>query len=1581
MTKNPDSKHLTAAPSGNSRSRPFFPAAPVRVQTKLTVNEPGDRFEKEADAVADKVISRKAESPAFISRSVSPAPVQRDETEEPVGTEEIDALAVTSIQRKCAACGAEDDDRHEAEGVQRQGESSPPAVSDSLAQSIDRRKGSGSPMQSDTREFMESSMGADFSGVRIHNDQEAAGMSNSIRAQAFTIGQDIYFNANQYNPSSDSGKHLLAHELTHVMQQNSGIHARQIQRAPGDCITGNKEGTGKQIAPDKMGNIYKIWSTWHATDVTIQGNIRRVFPLWLTWRYGSKLDETQRKSAIDTYIIVSRPYKTVAELVEGCQYPLLMDLDTYAMLNSMAGEATSSGGSGGKGGKGGGRKDAFSKLKDEEKTKIKELLKEWLGEIKSDSDKKKDDKIMLTDSEVKALLLLADNPNRTAIIEKLKGAIGNNEEGESKATLEELIAQAAIGETLARLGETPSEGSDQEPIERRPVTGYIKQGDPNIVPAKETHFEFVVTNDRDALRVPWINIHWHSALDPKDMATNTDEKAKSFNEEENTHYSPISSQGITNDKFFNIKFPAAGTYFIEAVVNHNFFTPNYFYARVVVIDEKALISEKETNMMKGFGQPGNATDDYKFNDASSSYDTGTKTTGEMDPAFKGGSLDDHLAHMQEEKKRIETLLETYKGKGGEDAQAVTEWATKYLDKLNSFISKYEAEGKISGTLPVAARGTYVSRTGGVRTGDLNLTCLIRKTTITTPTYDEMSEPITEPGYEVILFDYTQLYENENYRVTAVATTPDAAMEKAFVQHSTNYPFGTISIAFQKYDSASEQLTNQYIQFKKVTDTLGKDIKSVLFSTPAQIAVNVVSTVLTLFPPTTAVGMAIGIAYNGAMTLTELEEAASKDTLTLGKAMKGVGSIALDVVPFVGRGSKLISLGGKAYYAFEAAQYAGMAYLMYENSMEEVEKLRNGIIKELADIEAEIAKISQESPASDPRLKDLEKRRDQLIKKGQTAVADTLGSMGAQQLLMMVGSHVLNNIAQRRFATSRAELQEKGIFEHDPGKPLKYDYEKGKITGDGTTATPEQFSHMEMLADYDKQLSNAMKLSPDDMAKSADARKALTEKLASYGEVEIKPGGTETKLVKEGDKTVLHVGENSTPTSIGSVLDASGMKKTGTTPPAPSTPAPPKGAPDAKSPVTDKHLQTGVTPTKEIHEIMIHENGVISRCSDQCTTLLNSITDRAAKTAKNYPDKNHATHKEVEALQAKAKQIEKEAKANAKNKDAADKSAKDDALLKRAEELELEMAALESKVIPDIDARITDARTKLDTTLSGYSEYQDRYKKRMEKIEKRIKELASKKVSPDPAVREKAAKELLELEKAVLKTQKELDKKIQNTKLPNISETFKYDQKETKDRVYKWAEGKLGVPGKVQEDRSQSQQNSVSGGTGDDAGHLIANLFGGSGEAKNLSLQNFIANEYGSWKMLENSWAAKLKAGTEIRAKVTDIYRKGEDRPFMRRAEWTETVDGKTTAHTMDFMNPHTPESRDKQKVKPTVTGDKDADVIDINRGKVSPESVSEPPAAANTPEPPASSLERERLLKQLTDRAAFENAPANDVEY
>lgn len=105
----------------------------------------------------------------------------------------------------------------------------PPAhlldASQDNAEAVETRLGQGRPLEAGVKGRMESAFGADFSGVRIHSDTQAAGLSDSLDARAFTVGRQVAFGAGQYRPGTPVGDALIAHELAHVLQQQAAIQA------------------------------------------------------------------------------------------------------------------------------------------------------------------------------------------------------------------------------------------------------------------------------------------------------------------------------------------------------------------------------------------------------------------------------------------------------------------------------------------------------------------------------------------------------------------------------------------------------------------------------------------------------------------------------------------------------------------------------------------------------------------------------------------------------------------------------------------------------------------------------------------------------------------------------------------------------------------------------------------------------------------------------------------------------------------------------------------------------------------------------------------------------------------------------------------------------------------------------------------------------------------------------------------------------------------------------------------------------------------------------------------------------------
>jgi hypothetical protein len=308
----------------------FFSPA---IQPKLSVSQPDDPQEKEADAVADKVmrmaeptvssggqdeevqrkeeekIDKKENGEEELQRSAAdcctnPVDIQRvaeNEEKDKVQTKSFIHVARQIESHSNTIAESVDTGNNEnelqAKRIHRKGirtlfrsGRAPPAQSpqSNFEHTLSSSRGEGSPMSDNTRQFMETRFGTDFSGVRIHTDSRAENMSRSISAHAFTYGNDIYFNSGKYSPNTADGSLLLAHELTHTIQQGAspamsqsvakkglqlkGIN-RQIQRTEASSqraaavelakaeqgkVVANKEGPdGKRMGWERLLEYFK----------------------------------------------------------------------------------------------------------------------------------------------------------------------------------------------------------------------------------------------------------------------------------------------------------------------------------------------------------------------------------------------------------------------------------------------------------------------------------------------------------------------------------------------------------------------------------------------------------------------------------------------------------------------------------------------------------------------------------------------------------------------------------------------------------------------------------------------------------------------------------------------------------------------------------------------------------------------------------------------------------------------------------------------------------------------------------------------------------------------------------------------------------------------------------------------------------------------------------------------------------------------------------------------------------------------------------------------------------------------------
>ncbi len=251
---------------------------PAPVQPKLSVGQPNDKYEREADRVASVVVDR-INSPATsnpslqkenkedeevktkvdrqpkliytgnkLNRSVQPLPYFEKPHPSPINfpstanrainlaiqrlEEQKDEDIQTKLEISALQKQEQDLEEQKEEDATLQGKSilQRAEVTEDIESSINNARGSGQSLDANLQKTMGQAMGADFSGVKVHTDSTADQLNKSVQARAFTTGQDVFFKQGEYNPGSKDGQELIAHELTHVVQQKEN----KIRLSPSD---------------------------------------------------------------------------------------------------------------------------------------------------------------------------------------------------------------------------------------------------------------------------------------------------------------------------------------------------------------------------------------------------------------------------------------------------------------------------------------------------------------------------------------------------------------------------------------------------------------------------------------------------------------------------------------------------------------------------------------------------------------------------------------------------------------------------------------------------------------------------------------------------------------------------------------------------------------------------------------------------------------------------------------------------------------------------------------------------------------------------------------------------------------------------------------------------------------------------------------------------------------------------------------------------------------------------------------------------------------------------------------------------
>lgn len=247
---------------GNQALQQRLSQSPTRVQAKLDVSGPEDAHEREADRVAAMV-------------TAMPDPIGQRQSD----TDDVDDLDDETIAPRLDRQADADDLEELDEDMITPKAAQTPTVTPDTESAINRSRGGGHPLDTDTRRYFEPRLDRDLSDVKAHTDPSAARLASDMGAQAFTVGRDIYFAEGRYQPGTATGRSLLAHELTHTIQQQPNSKhtdpsaartvdpikvGNRVQRATEDTADENKP------PPADPGRVDTTSSTWTIRYATLR---------------------------------------------------------------------------------------------------------------------------------------------------------------------------------------------------------------------------------------------------------------------------------------------------------------------------------------------------------------------------------------------------------------------------------------------------------------------------------------------------------------------------------------------------------------------------------------------------------------------------------------------------------------------------------------------------------------------------------------------------------------------------------------------------------------------------------------------------------------------------------------------------------------------------------------------------------------------------------------------------------------------------------------------------------------------------------------------------------------------------------------------------------------------------------------------------------------------------------------------------------------------------------------------------------------------------------------------------------------
>ena len=251
-------------------SHSFGRMSVLPIQAKLKIGEPNDKYEQEADRVASQVIQQiNVPSTAQLTQGQLVQRMDEPEEEELQTKPQISPIQRSLISPVVQRMNMPEEEELQTKSIlQRREAVAGGEASMGLTSAINNARGGGQPLDAGLQESIGQAMGADFSEVRVHTDAKSDQLNQSIQARAFTTGHDLFFRHGAYQPGSRRGKESIAHELTHVVQQNERALMNQSSlHITKPSFPQNKTKIQRVIKSDKSPSEYaEGWFWWDTED-------------------------------------------------------------------------------------------------------------------------------------------------------------------------------------------------------------------------------------------------------------------------------------------------------------------------------------------------------------------------------------------------------------------------------------------------------------------------------------------------------------------------------------------------------------------------------------------------------------------------------------------------------------------------------------------------------------------------------------------------------------------------------------------------------------------------------------------------------------------------------------------------------------------------------------------------------------------------------------------------------------------------------------------------------------------------------------------------------------------------------------------------------------------------------------------------------------------------------------------------------------------------------------------------------------------------------------------------------------------